>query len=219
MQKQKMKVGHISGNTSSLIFDIVNTILLLMVCVITLYPFLNTVAISFNDSTDAVYGGIYLWPRVFSLRSYETILLQSSTIPHSALISALRAVIGTALSIPLSMMLAYVMSRRDFVLRSAVTKLVLFTMYVSGGLIPTFLTYRAYGLMNNFLVYILPGCISAFNVLVMRSFIQARANTGSCSASCSRCPCRSSRPSACSSASASGTSGLTPCSTVPAKRT
>lgn len=129
MQKQKMKVGHISGNTSSLIFDIVNTILLLMVCVITLYPFLNTVAISFNDSTDAVYGGIYLWPRVFSLRSYETILLQSSTIPHSALISALRAVIGTALSIPLSMMLAYVMSRRDFVLRSAVTKLVLFTMY------------------------------------------------------------------------------------------
>ena len=172
MQKQKMKVGHISGNTSSLIFDIVNTILLLMVCVITLYPFLNTVAISFNDSTDAVYGGIYLWPRVFSLRSYETILLQSSTIPHSALISALRAVIGTALSIPLSMMLAYVMSRRDFVLRSAVTKLVLFTMYVSGGLIPTFLTYRAYGLMNNFLVYILPGCISAFNVLVMRSFIQ-----------------------------------------------
>ena len=172
MQKQKMKVGHISGNTSSLIFDIVNTILLLMVCVITLYPFLNTVAISFNDSTDAVYGGIYLWPRVFSLRSYETILLQSSTIPHSAQISALRAVIGTALSIPLSMMLAYVMSRRDFVLRSAVTKLVLFTMYVSGGLIPTFLTYRAYGLMNNFLVYILPGCISAFNVLVMRSFIQ-----------------------------------------------
>ena len=106
MQKQKMKVGHISGNTSSLIFDIVNTILLLMVCVITLYPFLNTVAISFHDSTDAVYGGIYLWPRVFSLRSYETILLQSSTIPHSALISALRAVIGTALSIPLSMMLA-----------------------------------------------------------------------------------------------------------------
>ena len=148
MQKQKMKVGHISGNTSSLIFDIVNTILLLMVCVITLYPFLNTVAISFNDSTDAVYGGIYLWPRVFSLRSYETILLQSSTIPHSALISALRAVIGTALSIPLSMMLAYVMSRRDFVLRSAVTKLVLFTMYVSGGLIPTFMVVKKLGLYD-----------------------------------------------------------------------
>ena len=172
MQKQKMKVGHISGNTSSLIFDIVNTILLLMVCVITLYPFLNTVAISFNDSTDAVYGGIYLWPRVFSLRSYETILLQSSTIPHSALISALRAVIGTALSIPLSMMLAYVMSRRDFVLRSAVTKLVLFTMYVSGGLIPTYLVYRMYGLTNNFLVYILPSAVSAYNIILIKTFIE-----------------------------------------------
>ena len=81
-----------------------------LICIITLYPFLNTLAISFNDSTDAVYGGIYLWPRVFSTRSYETILLKSSDVPHSAMISALRAVIGTLISIPLSMMLAFVMS-------------------------------------------------------------------------------------------------------------
>ena len=69
------------------------------------------------------------------------------------------------------MMLAYVMTRRDYVLRGSITKIVLFTMYVSGGLIPTFLTYRSYGLMNSFWVYVLPGAISAFNVLVMRSFI------------------------------------------------
>lgn len=169
--KQKEKMGILSAKAENAIFDTINTILMLIVCVITLYPFLNTIAISFNDSIDAVYGGIYLWPRVFSLKSYETILVRTTSIPHSALISALRAVLGTALSIPLSMMLAFVMTRRDYVLRGFVTKLVLFTMYVSGGLIPTFLTYRAYGLMNNFLVYILPGAISAFNVLVMRSFI------------------------------------------------
>ncbi len=169
--KQKEKMGILSAKAENAIFDTINTILMLIVCVITLYPFLNTIAISFNDSIDAVYGGIYLWPRVFSLKSYETILVRTTSIPHSALISALRAVLGTALSIPLSMMLAFVMTRRDYVLRGFVTKLVLFTMYVSGGLIPTFLTYRAYGLMNNFLVYILPHAISAFNVLVMRSFI------------------------------------------------
>lgn len=169
--KQKEKMGILSAKAENAIFDTINTILMLIVCVITLYPFLNTIAISFNDSIDAVYGGIYLWPRVFSLKSYETILVRTTSIPHSAMISALRAVLGTALSIPLSMMLAFVMTRRDYVLRGFVTKLVLFTMYVSGGLIPTFLTYRAYGLMNNFLVYILPHAISAFNVLVMRSFI------------------------------------------------
>lgn len=165
------KSGFMSTKTENLIFDTINIILLLGVCVITLYPFINTIAISFNDATDAVHGGIYLWPRVFSAKSYETILFKTTSIPHSAMVSGLRAVIGTVISIPLSMMLAFVMSRRDFVLRSAVTKLVLFTMYVSGGLIPTFLTYRAYGLMNNFWVYILPSAISAFNVLVMRSFI------------------------------------------------
>ena len=159
VSKDKPKLGMFSTRTENIIFDTINTILLVLVCVVTLYPFLNTVAISFNDSTDAVYGGIYLWPRVFSTKSYETILFKSSDIPYSALISALRAVSGTLLSIPLSMMLAFVMSRKDFVLKSAVTKIVLFTMYVSGGLIPTFLTYRAYGLMNNLLVYILPTAI------------------------------------------------------------
>lgn len=172
LKKERETLGLLSTKAENIIFDTINTILLISVCIITLYPFLNTIAISLNDSTDAVYGGIYLWPRVFSTKSYETILFRSSDIPHSAMISALRAVIGTLISIPLSMMLAFVMSRKEFVLKGAVTKIVLFTMYVSGGLIPTFLTYRTYGLMNNFLVYVLPTAISAFNVLVMRSFIE-----------------------------------------------
>lgn len=171
VHQTKPSIGRISSRVENIIFDVINTILMLFVCVVTLYPFLNTIAISFNDSIDAVYGGIYLWPRVFSLKSYETILLRTTSIPHSAMISGLRAIIGTAISIPLSMMLAYVMTRRDYVLRGSITKIVLFTMYVSGGLIPTFLTYRSYGLMNSFWVYVLPGAISAFNVLVMRSFI------------------------------------------------
>ncbi|MDR3086030.1 MAG: carbohydrate ABC transporter permease [Christensenellaceae bacterium] len=161
----------LSTKTENLIFDSLNALAMLFVCVLTLYPFINTMAVSFNDSIDAVRGGIYLWPRMFSLKSYETILIKTSSIPTSAMISATRAILGTGLAIPMSMMLAFVMTRRDYVLRGVVTKLVLFTMYVSGGLIPTFLTFRMYGLMNNFLVYILPTTISAFNVLVMRSFI------------------------------------------------
>jgi putative aldouronate transport system permease protein len=165
------KSSMLSSKAENIIFDTLNTLAMLFVCVLTLYPFINTVAVSFNDSVDAVRGGIYLWPRFFSLKSYETILIKTSSIPMSAMISAARALLGTSLAIPMSMMLAFVMTRRDYVLRGLITKLVLFTMYVSGGLIPTFLTFRMYGLMNNFLVYILPTTISAFNVLVMRSFI------------------------------------------------
>ncbi|MDR3085676.1 MAG: carbohydrate ABC transporter permease [Christensenellaceae bacterium] len=167
----RQKLGRLSARTENAIFDTVNTLVMVFVCVVTLYPFLNTVAVSLNDSVDAVRGGIYLWPRVLSLKSYETILIKTSAIPHAAMISALRAAVGTGISVPLSMMLAFVMTRRDYVLRGFITKLVLLTMYVSGGLIPTFLTYRAYGLTNNFLVYVLPTAISPFNVLVMRSFI------------------------------------------------
>jgi len=168
---KRFSASRISANAENIIFDTINTIVMLFVCVVTLYPFINTIAISFNDSTDAIRGGIYLWPRALSFRSYETILFRSSSIPHATMISALRAVLGTLLSVPLSMSLAFVMTRRDYVLRGFITKLVVFTMYVSGGLIPTYLTYRAYGLMNNFLVYLLPGAIAAFNVLVMRAFI------------------------------------------------
>lgn len=169
--KQKRSFG-MSAKLENIIFDTLNTLIMLFVCVITLYPFINTVAISLNDSLDAVRGGIYLWPREFSLQSYETILAKTSTIPHATFVSAMRALVGTIISIPLSMCLAYVMTRRDFFLRTIISNIVLLTMYVSGGLIPTFLTYRGFGLMNNFWVYILPTAISAFNVLVMRSFIQ-----------------------------------------------
>ena len=168
---RRVKPFKLTTRAENVIFDSCNAVAMLFVCIVTLYPFINTLAISFNDSTDAIRGGIYLWPRLFSTRSYETILFLSSSIPHSAMISALRAVLGTMLSLPLSMSLAYVMTRRDYILRGIITKLVIFTMYVSGGLIPTYLTYRAYGLMNNFLVYLLPAAISAFNVLVMRAFI------------------------------------------------
>ena len=68
-------------------------------------------------------------------------------------------------------MVAYTLSRRDFIFNKAVTLLFIITMYVSGGLIPEFLVVKNLGLINNFAVYILPGLISAFNVIVMRSFM------------------------------------------------
>jgi len=145
---------------------------LIFLCVLTLYPFVNTIAISLNYALDTVRGGIYLWPREFTLRNYEKILIGNPAIARALFISAARAVMGSAVSVLSTFCVAYVLSRKDFVLRKVLTPFLVFTMYFSGGLIPSFMLVRNLGLINNFLVYILPGIIGAYNVMVMRSFME-----------------------------------------------
>ena len=99
-------------------------------------------------------------------------VLRLEGIGRALLNSVLRTVLGTAITVVCCSFLGYLFTKEEMPAKKLLYRTLIVTMYVSGGLIPTFLTYRAYGLMNNFLVYILPGCISAFNVLVMRSFIQ-----------------------------------------------
>jgi putative aldouronate transport system permease protein len=154
------------------IFDTINYLLLIFLCVATLYPFLNTLAISLNDATDAIRGNIYLWPREFSWRNYEMILKENTNIGSALFISAAIAVAGAGTSVFACLMIAYTLSRRDFVLRRFFIKFLVLTMYFSGGMIPVYLLMRSLGLINNFLVYILPGMVGAYNVMVMRSYIE-----------------------------------------------
>lgn len=153
------------------VFDIVLILLMLIIVVITLYPFLNVLAISFNDATDTVKGGIRIWPREFTLQNYKEIFNGSSKLPRAFVNSVLRTTIGTVTGVIATTMVAYTLSRRDFMFNKFVTILFIVTMYVSGGLIPEYLVIRQLGLVNNFAVYILPGLISAFNVIVVRSFM------------------------------------------------
>lgn len=153
------------------VFDIVLTIIMCFIIIITLYPFLNVLAVSLNDATDTVKGGIYIWPREFTLENYKQVFSGSSKLPLAFVNSILRTVIGTVTGVIATAMVAYTLSRRDFIFNKTVTLLFVVTMYVSGGLIPEFLVVRNLGLINNFAVYILPGLISAFNVIVMRSFM------------------------------------------------
>ncbi|AEE97264.1 carbohydrate ABC transporter permease [Mahella australiensis] len=154
------------------IFDIINYTLLILLCVVTIYPFLNVIAIAFNDATDAVRGGIYIWPREFSLRNFEVIFTENKNITQALKISALRAVIGSSTSVLSCLMVAYTLSRKDFIFRPLLTKFLVFTMYFNGGLIPTYLLIKSLGLVNNFWVYILPRLISAYNIMIMRSYIE-----------------------------------------------
>jgi putative aldouronate transport system permease protein len=143
-----------------------------MICVgiITLYPFLNVLALSFNDSIDSVRGGIYLMPRVFTWDNYEQIFIYNNLL-IAFKNSVLRTVIGTAVGVFSSSMIAYVLSRKDFIARKPVSLIFVLTLYFSGGLIPVYMLMRDLHLINNFWVYILPGIVNAWNVFVIRSYM------------------------------------------------
>ena len=165
-----MSVKAFNATKSEKVFDIANYILMATILTVTLYPFLNVLAISLNDSTDTVRGGIYLWPREFTLENYKTIFQYDGLI-QGAKISFARTIIGTFLGLLSSSMIAYTLSRPDFRIKKFVSTFLALTMYFSGGLIPGYILMKDLHLIGTFWIYILPMMVSAFNVFVIRSFI------------------------------------------------
>ena len=152
------------------IFPIVNTIIMILFVIITLYPVLNTLAISLNDGTDSLRGGIYLLPRKFTWKNYITVL-QKDNLITGAYVTVARTVIGTVLALISNAILAFIVSRKRFMFKKQLSLFWVITMYVNGGLIPTFLLYKGLGLTNSFWVYVIPGMVSAFNMLVIRTYM------------------------------------------------
>ena len=155
---------------SDQIFVICNTIFMVAFVVITLYPVLNTLAISFNDGIDTVRGGIHLLPRKFTLQNYYTVLHKQNMVT-GAYITVLRTVIGTLLALVANALLAFIVSRKRFLFKSQLSLFWFITMYVNGGLIPVFLLYKNLHLTGTFWVYVVPGAVSAFNMLVLRTYM------------------------------------------------
>lgn len=151
-------------------FDIALYVFLTLVMIVTLYPFLNVLAISFNESTDTVRGGIYIWPRAWTLDNYQRIFSYTGLI-QGFKISILRTLSGTLLGLASGAMIAFTLSRGDFRARKFVSIFLALTMYFSGGLVPSYILMRDLNLIGTFWIYILPGAVSAFNVFVIRSFM------------------------------------------------
>ncbi|MHA0857359.1 carbohydrate ABC transporter permease [Paenibacillus sp. CMAA1364] len=138
--------------------------------IVTLYPFLNTIAVSLNAGNDTIRGGIYLLPRDWTLQNYKAVFA-SGTVYNAFLVSVARTVIATILNIFLTTMLAYTLSRREYVFRTPITLVFILTMYFSAGLIPGYFLIKDLNLLNSFWVYIFPSMISAFNMIVIRTYI------------------------------------------------
>jgi putative aldouronate transport system permease protein len=154
------------------IFNTVNLILMLLIAACMFYPFWNTIAISFNEATDTVRGGVALLPRRFTLQNYKAVFA-SGTIYNAFFISVARTVINTITSVFFTSMLAFALSRREYIFRKPLTFIIVLSMYINAGLIPTYFLMRNLGLINTFLVYIVPGVVSAFNFVVIRTYMRS----------------------------------------------
>lgn len=153
------------------ILDYILVVIFIGILIITLYPFLNVLAISLNDPMDTMRNINFIIPRKFTWSNYTYVFKENNLI-QPFMMSVARTLIGTLASVFSTAMIAYVMSRRDFYFNKIVTFLFIITMYVSGGMVPEYLLLtRNLHLGNSFLVYLLPGLIWAYNIVLMRSFI------------------------------------------------
>lgn len=152
-------------------YTVLNYIFIAVVTLLILYPFFYCVMLSFNDGLDAQKGGIYFWPRLFTLDNYRFVF-SNGAILTAARNSVLRTVFGTVLALFVTSMFGYVVSKKDLLFRKAYITLGLITMYFGGGLIPYFLLIRSLGLFNNFLVYLIPNLFAMFNAIIFLSFFQ-----------------------------------------------
>jgi putative aldouronate transport system permease protein len=152
--------------------DLFIYVFMAFVFVAMIYPFLNVLALSFNNSSDSIRGGIYIWPRKFTLKNY-TKLIEYPNLPRAAINSVMRTVLGTALGVIATSMASFVLSRRDFLFRKPATLAFTISMYVSGGIVPFYLLIRNLGLMGNFFVYIFPPLVIVYCVILMRTYIDS----------------------------------------------
>ncbi|MGB8455205.1 MAG: carbohydrate ABC transporter permease [Anaerocolumna sp.] len=161
----------IKRSTGTVIFDTFNDILMLLICFLCIYPIWYVIVNSFNDAKDAMMGGIYWWPRKFSLENYITVFEDSSVI-QAFKITFGKTISGTLLNVFFTAMVAYPLSKNRLIGRKVYMMFGTITMFFAGGLIPTFILYKQLHLLNNFLVYIIPAAFNFFNLLIFISFFR-----------------------------------------------
>jgi putative aldouronate transport system permease protein len=151
------------------VFQVINTIIMIIVVLVTLYPFLFLIAQSFS-SEKAIYSGqVTIFPVGFNIDTYRTILQKGDFLNYYKN-TIIYAVLGTTISLFTTAILAYPLSKDTLRLNKFFTPFVIFTMYFGGGLIPNFVLINSLGLRNTIWAFLLPGAISTYYVLLMKSF-------------------------------------------------
>ena len=157
-----------SQRLSDKALDVIIWALVLLAVAVTLYPFLYVVSVSISDGAAVARGDVLLLPKGFSLDAFGMVT-QYRQLWISYGNSFLYTVFGTALNVVFTCLGAYPLSKKHFFLRRQLNFFVVFTMYFSGGLIPTYMVVTGLGLYNSRLAMVLPVLISTYNMMICRS--------------------------------------------------
>ena len=162
---------HIRETATDRIFMVGVYVLLSVFLLVVLIPLIYIVSSSFSDPTAVSSGRVFLWPVDFTLEGYAT-ALRDPQIPSGFLNSLFYTVVGTLVSVTLTVAIAYPLSRMDFWGRRGITLGIVLTMLFSGGLIPTYLVVQALGLLDTRLALILPQALGVWQVIIAIAFFR-----------------------------------------------
>ena len=156
---------------SDRVFDIVNTALLAIALLIVLYPLYFITIASYSDPNAIYQGKVYLLPKGITFDGYKKIF-ESRGIWDGYLNSVIYTVLGTGISVVMTIMTAYPLSRKDFLGRGLFMFLFTFTLIFSGGMIPTYLNVKNLGMINTLWAMVLPGAVLTYNLIIARTFFK-----------------------------------------------
>ncbi len=154
------------------LFSYINALCMILLCIMFLYPMVYTLAMSLSDAKSILEGKVILFPRGFTIEAYRA-LMKDKSIRDAMLFTIELTISGVAASIIMTTLTAYPLSRRDLKGRNFILKLIVFTMYFSGGLIPTYILVKSVGLTNKMGSLILPGVIDTFLLIIMISYFRS----------------------------------------------
>ena len=175
MSKTRKPDSFMSERPGDKLLDIVIWIIVAFAVLVTLYPFLYVVSVAFSDGGAVARGEVYLFPKGFSLETFKTVMAYKQLwVAYGN--TAFYTVLGTICNIIFTCLGAYPLSRRHFFLRRNLNFFVVFTMYFSGGLIPTYMVVTGLGLYNSRLAMILPVLVSTYNMMICRSAMESVPN-------------------------------------------
>ncbi|WP_425562972.1 carbohydrate ABC transporter permease [Microbacterium gilvum] len=153
------------------VFTIVNTALLVGVCLAMLYPFITVIAQSFSSSGAIKAGLVSFWPVGFNTDTYAAVI-GNGMFWRNYGNTVLYTVVGTAIAMALTTSYAYVLAKHHLRGRALLIGIAVFTMFFNGGLVPNYVLISSLGMKNTMWAIVLPGAISVFNLLVMKSFFE-----------------------------------------------
>lgn len=151
-------------------FIILVYVLLSAVMLIVLYPLIYIVSASFSDPQAVVSGKVMLWPVDVTLRGYKAVF-RNPKILTGFINSFIYMGVGTVVNLIMTMLCAYPLSRKEFTARNKIAALFVFTMYFSGGLMPTYMIVNKFGLINTRWAMIIPSAMSTYNMIIARTYM------------------------------------------------